>query len=234
MKKQNGTKNMNGIFLILGAAPYEKRHIDILQKHIESMGSDMFICCADGGAWLAKDLGTDPDILIGDLDSCDEERIRDFYDDEQSKDFDVIKLNPVKNDTDLFASIDYGLENGYKNFVLMGVTGGRLDHFMGAIAALEYAMENRAEAVIIDEMNKVRMLRGPGTVKLSDNEYRFFSIVSLDRAIEGISISGAKYNVANYTLDRFSSRCISNEIEDGAAEAVISIEKGTCLIIQSR
>ena len=66
----------------------------------------------------------------------------------------------------------------------MGVTGGRLDHFMGAIAVLEYAMENRAEAVIIDEMNKVRMLRGPGTVKLSDDEYRFFSIVSLDRAIK--------------------------------------------------
>ena len=53
-------------------------------------------------------------------------------------------------------------------------------------------------------------------LKLSDDEYRFFSIVSLDRAIEGISISEAKYNVANYTLDRFSSRCISNEIEDGA------------------
>ena len=28
--------------------------------------------------------------------------------------------------------------------------------------------------------------------------------------------------------------CISNEIEDGAAEAIISIEKETCLIIQSR
>lgn len=222
-KMADEKKVMNKVFLILGAAPYEKNEVPEIKKYLTDLKKEMFVCCADGGAWLARDLGLNPDILIGDMDS---------YDGDITSDVDVVKLNPIKNDTDLFASIDYGMEAGYKEFVLLGVTGGRLDHFMGALAALEYAMENKAKATIVDSKNIVYMMKGPDDITLKQEGYTFFSIISMDRIIEGINIKGGKYNVQDYTLDRFSSRCISNEISEKQAD--ISIKKGTCMVIQSR
>lgn len=47
-----------------------------------------------------------------------------------------------------------------------------------------------------------------------------------------LSISGMKYNLDNYLLNQGSSICQSNEITEN--EAVISLDKGRLIVIESR
>lgn len=80
------------------------------------------IICADGGANSAKKLDIIPDFIIGDLDSIDQQVLKYF----QSKST-IIKIKR-QNDTDVEKCLKFAIKNGFKEVVLLGVTGDRLDH----------------------------------------------------------------------------------------------------------
>ena len=61
--------------------------------------------------------------------------------------------------------------------------------------------------------------------------YRYFSLVSLDSIADGVSITGAKYNLDNASISRASTLCISNEII--LNQAHISVHHGKVLLIRS-
>lgn len=81
-----------------------------------------YLICADGGANKAFKLKLKPDVILGDLDSINPE-VKEFY----SLTSKVIKVKR-QNDTDVEKSIKYAAGKGYKDIVLLGVTGDRLDH----------------------------------------------------------------------------------------------------------
>ena len=80
------------------------------------------IICADGGANSAKKLGVNQDFIIGDLDSIDQQVLKYFQ--SESK---VIKIKR-QNDTDVEKCLKFAIKKGFKEVVLLGVTGDRLDH----------------------------------------------------------------------------------------------------------
>ena len=80
------------------------------------------IICADGGANSAKKLGIVPDFIIGDLDSAQTKTLEFF----QSKS-EIIQINR-QNDTDVEKCLKFAIKNGFKEVILLGVTGDRLDH----------------------------------------------------------------------------------------------------------
>lgn len=55
------------------------------------------------------------------------------------------------------------LERGYRDFLLLGCTGGRLDHMMGNLAVLLYIRRRGGSALLADENNRARLL-APGTI----------------------------------------------------------------------
>jgi thiamine pyrophosphokinase len=80
------------------------------------------IICADGGANSAKKLDIIPDFIIGDLDSIDQQVLKYF----QSKST-IIKIKR-QNDTDVEKCLKFAIKKGFKEVILLGVTGDRLDH----------------------------------------------------------------------------------------------------------
>lgn len=80
------------------------------------------IICADGGANSAKKIGIIPDYIIGDLDSINEEVIRYFN--LKSK---IIQIKR-QNDTDVEKCLKFAIKKEFKEVILLGVTGDRLDH----------------------------------------------------------------------------------------------------------
>ena len=90
-------------------------------KYFYSKGFSTIIC-ADGGANSAKKLGVNPDFIIGDLDSIDQQVLKYFQ--SESK---VIKIKR-QNDTDVEKCLKFAIKKGFKEVVLLGVTGDRLDH----------------------------------------------------------------------------------------------------------
>ena len=104
------------IILANGNAP-QKSVIQFLKKKNYST-----LICADGGANHTKKLGLTPDYIIGDLDSVKQQTIN-FYK-SKSK---IIRLKR-QNDTDVEKCLKFAIKKGFKDAVLLGVTGDRLDH----------------------------------------------------------------------------------------------------------
>lgn len=104
------------IIIANGKSPTKK----VVDYFIEKGFSTIF--CADGGANSAKKLGIVPDFIIGDLDSIDTATIKHFS--SKSK---IIKY-ARQNDTDVEKCLKYAIRKKYKEVVLLGVTGDRLEH----------------------------------------------------------------------------------------------------------
>ena len=176
--------------------------IDVSHLNAISSISD-YIICADGGVDIAKTYGIMPDCVIGDFDSTiNSNRLDCLY----------ITLPSEKDFTDTEAAI-----NTLGNVGLLEKYLGKLDH-------LEF----------MDEKNSMQLLDGEScstTILTPISNYRFFSLVSLDSAADGISITGAKYNLDNASISRASTLCISNEII--LNQAHISVHKGKVLLMRS-
>ena len=89
-----------------------------------------FVLCADRGYSYAKAAGVSPSVIIGDFDSC-----ADALPDTAE----TITLQREKLYTDTVHCIDNALQKGYDEMVVLAATGGRLDHTVANLYALEYA-----------------------------------------------------------------------------------------------
>lgn len=182
-----------------------------------------YVLCADGGYEAARRLGFKVDALIGDGDSGDMRG---------GDGVDILKLPIVKDCTDLHACAEAAVLRGARDVILLGATGGRLDHFLGNMGLLYYFAEHDINATIMDKDNEIFSYKKPCVLK-PPHRYRFFSIIPLDSEISGVTLEGARYPLYNETLFRCETRGISNEPLSPERETVIHIAKGSAMIILS-
>lgn len=180
------------------------------------------IIAVDGGYKFLKNfIDKEPDILIGDFDSIDR-------DSKLLKNFngEIYEFNSDKDKTDGELSVDYCLENGLDNISFIGATRGRLDQQFGNILLLEYALDRNINANIIEPGIEVDLVTDKKTIE--DKVNYTLSIFSLSDEVIINSIEGCKYELDNYTLNRASSRGISNIIK--AEKALIKVDSGKLLV----
>ena len=101
-----------------------------------SADNDDIIIAADGGYDSLVRRGYTPDILLGDFDS-----IKSQIPKEQR----TIRYPKEKDETDMFLAYDAGVKLGYTEFVMLGATGGSLDHTFANISLLLYAKKTRSQ-----------------------------------------------------------------------------------------
>lgn len=203
--------------LILSGAPED----DILYvKQFLAQHSNVRIVCADAGLRHLPALGVSPDLLVGDFDSG-------FAPD---YDCETIRLIPEKDDTDTMHALQVVMERGCTRIWIACATGGRLDHLLANLSLCEYAAAHNCVCTILDAQNLVRFIASGERVCVPKNSaYRYFSIIPLDRQLQGLSISGAKYPVQDAAVERCQMYTVSNEVT--ANEAIIQIESGCALLI---
>ncbi len=203
------------------------------------------VYCADGGLHNAEILKLRTDLLIGDFDSikCSHNteaknsykfKTEDIHETslQENRIENLIRLPSEKDETDLFACVLQGLKTGVEEFILIYCTGGRLDHFMGSIAILEYINGQGAKGMILDRQNQITLLKEGEICITKDSNYRYLSLIPLDQMLLGVNMTGVKYPLKDATILREKGLSISNEIcED---KAIISIRGGSALIIKSR
>lgn len=188
-----------------------------LYSMIKRNESDLVIC-ADGGYNLINEVGIQPDVIIGDMDSVTGKLPADVK----------IYTYPTKKDkTDLHICVDFALQNGCDQIILLGVTGGRFSHALGAAIILEYINNNNAVGMILNSGMRIMLCDNEITVR--KDEYTSLSIIPLTCIAEGVTTKGLVYPLNDATLKRADNLGISNEFEDEIA--TISVEKGLLLII---
>lgn len=180
---------------------------------------DYYIFC-DGGLYHLEKMGVDPDLIVGDFDS---------FVGEVPKDVEVIRLPCEKDDTDSFFAAKEGLRRGFKEFVLIGVLGDRIDHTLGNVSMMYMLKENNASGIMIDNFSEIELIGSEPTYV--DSKFSYFSIINLDGTARGITVENARYPLDNAEISWSYQYGVSNKtINDEPAK--ITLKEGTALLIK--
>ena len=180
---------------------------------------DDIIIAADGGYDQLVRHGYTPDILIGDFDSVKGEIPYGLR---------TIKHPKEKDETDMFLSYEAGVKLGYSEFVMLGATGGRLDHTYANISLLLYAKEHGHNITLIDSNGIIICLKDEA-ISLAGNPGGNLSVFAFGGVANGVSILDTKYQVEGARLTPEFPLGVSNEFTDRPAR--ISVEDGALLVI---
>lgn len=178
----------------------------------------------DRGFEIFYDNAIEADYIVGDFDSIDESYRMKI--DEGKK----IGYPKEKDYTDSDIAISVALDHGATEIILLGMTGGRIDHFLGNLGLLDKALKNNVLAYIIDDISKVFLINHNMTLK--GDRGQVVSLYAYTNEVKGLSIKNAKYELSDYDLDAFESLCNSNEFLDKDIE--VSFDSGKLLVIYSK
>ncbi|MCC8128860.1 MAG: thiamine diphosphokinase [Clostridiales bacterium] len=188
----------------------------------ERIHPDDFIICADGGRDLAERLGLRPDWYVGDNDSGG-----------RPEGLPATLLPSEKDVSDLEMAVDQALRLGYRELLLLGCTGGREDHHLANLGLLEQIDQRGGKGILLDGANEVRFL-GPGCYLLQNRpRYHYLGLIPLDAEVTGVTLTGVRYPLRDFTLHRGSTRSVSNEILPGAT-AGITVQTGHVYLVRSQ
>ena len=186
---------------------------------------DDYILAADAGVRLAQRLGVQPAAVIADFDSADPDLAAAM-----PAAGAVVRLPVHKDVTDTAAAVDHGRRQGYRDFLLLGGTGGRLDHEYANLLLLVQLAQQGCRAMLADERNRIQAVcRSP--VAPEPVPGWSLSLFAFGGAVEGLSIAGAEYTLENYRLLPADPLCVSNTALEGCT---IRFTSGTLLLYRSR
>lgn len=170
-----------------------------------------------------------PSYIVGDFDSLSQE-IVDYYKNETH--VPVREFNPVKDASDTEIAIRLAMTLGSDGMLILGATGNRVDHLWANIQTLMIPFKAGIEAVILDPMNRIRLIGGETHLKKEEAFGNYFSVFPLGGTVYELNIKGAKYPLADHTLTPYDSLCVSNQIEDD--EVVIDFSSGVVILMETR
>lgn len=185
-----------------------------------------YVICADGGLEKAKKYGIIPDLIIGDFDSTDPDILKEY-----EKRIPLERYPAEKDFTDMELAIESAISRGYKNLVLTGATGTRLDHTLGNIMLMEKYCKTGVNITIIDNNNEMRIISDNTDLLLEGKEGHYISLIPLTDSIQGLYLEGFKYPLDNVSVQRGSTLCISNQIRGKAGK--IRLRQGKAILFIS-
>lgn len=196
-----------------------------------------FIVAADGGSDHARRIGIRPDLAVGDLDSITPAG-KDWLEAGRIP----VNVFPAEKDaTDseiamaaALAAIPAGTPPEAVELVLLGALGSRPDHVLGnELMAVSLAAKG-FNVLVSDGISILRALHGPANIRvdlgaLPPTDWAV-STVAVSPVVSGLTYTGLKYPLDDYTLNFGSSRGISNEPAAGAESFTVRFDEGLALV----
>lgn len=197
-----------------------------LNKARDLLLPDDFIICADGGTRHALDLNLTPNLVIGDMDSIENEQWQ------RLKALGVaVELFPRdKNETDLELAINHAIELEPREIVIVAALGGRLDQTIGNIALLTDLQLATFSVRLDDGAEEMFFCRDQAQVHGRSGD--IVSLIPWGNPVRGVQTQGLKWILDHETLYPEKTRGISNEMLSELA--TIRISSGNLLIIHTR
>lgn len=201
---------------------------EMLQKYAkEHKGQN--IIAVDKGLEILDNLNIMPTHIVGDFDSISQEILKKYQDNPQIA---FHTYQPEKDNTDTDIAMQLAIQLKSSNITLLGALGKRMDHSLANIHILKYALKAKIPCQIIDEYNKIYLIKETQTLYKNKTYGKNISILPLTSKVEGITLKGFKYPLEEYSLPVGISLGISNQIEENKAK--IKIKNGILIVIESR
>lgn len=217
--------------IVSGGMIQEDFALDFLKKiQEERKGKKLVLMAADRGLDFFRKNGITPDIADGDFDSLSVEGKKYL---ENLKDTEIIRLQPEKDDTDTQSTLNLAIAKGSENILILGATGGRIDHLIGNLGLLTLGKLKGVSVAIADAQNYICLVKS-GTILSKAGQFgKYVSFFSAVEAVEGLTLKGFKYPLNNFCLTTADSGLtVSNEIRDDTAQ--ITYDRGSLMMVMSR
>jgi thiamine pyrophosphokinase len=180
----------------------------------------------DGGTRHVLALGLLPAVVIGDLDSLepDSRQILEAHGVE-------IRQHPRdKDETDLELTLRDARAGGYREIIILGALGGRLDQTLGNLALLTKPEWAVLDIRLDDGVEETLFTRSRCAVHGKPAD--IISLLPWGGEVTGVCTEGLRWPLYTETLFPDKTRGISNEMVSG--DASISLETGLLLVVHRR
>lgn len=192
------------------------------RETLPNICDDTLIISADAGYLNALKFNILPNVCIGDFDTLKTNI------DSSCK---VIKYPPEKDDTDTLICIKQAISMGCNVIYIYGATGGRFDHTIANVQALEYMLNYNVTGYLVDTQNIITMQGISVREYPKKDGFNYFSIFSTsENAV--ISSNGLKYSLDNTLLSRSFPLGVSNEILQDTC--TLTVHDGLILVSYSK
>jgi thiamine pyrophosphokinase len=188
-----------------------------------------FLIAADGGLRHLHALHLEPHLLIGDLDSVSAEEVGQV-----TRASGRVMRYPVhKDETDLELALLTAVREGYKEILILGGLGGRLDMTLGNISLLLLPELAGCAVRLDDGTDEVFFIRPsvPGQL-IEGQPGERVSLLPWGGPAAGVRTEGLYYPLQGETLYPERTRGISNQLL--ASQAVVWLESGMLVCIHTR
>lgn len=162
--------------------------------------TDYFIA-ADGGCNIARSFNTEPDVVIGDLDS---------FEATNNEPFEIV-FQPEQESNDLEKALSYARRNNSTHIYILGATGKRLDQTLKNLSVLKQFDPYFEELCIKDNFGETQLI--PKSFRMELAVGTQISLFPLSGKVIGITTRGLKYPLTDETLE--------NGVRDGSSNEVI-------------
>lgn len=179
---------------------------------------DFFICC-DSGLKHQKGLRITPNLIVGDFDSYENPHL----------DIETIVLPCEKDDTDTAFAVKEALKQGFQDFLLVGMIGGRLDHTLGNVSLMLMLDTQGKNVKVLDDCSEMEIVSDK-PVHIEDR-YPYFSLLNISGLAQGITIRNAKFPLTDAEITSEYQYGISNEVLPGMT-AEVSVKNGRLLLLK--
>lgn len=185
-----------------------------------------FIICADGGTNHAYKMGIIPTIIIGDLDSIEND-VLEFY---KKKNVKIQKFPTSKDETDTQLAMLKAIEMKADDITFIGAIGSRFDHSFANIALLHYLLKRDLKGKIINEKNEIYLI--DKNIEISGNVGDLISLIPYMGDVKGIYTKGLYFSLSGEDMSAEMPYGVSNYYTEKTA--YINISSGLLLVIKVR
>jgi len=194
--------------------------------------TDDYLIAADGGANYLLKMGILPDIVIGDLDSVDEDTLFQLT----SSEVNIEQYSEDKNETDIELALRYAIELQPTSILIVGALGGRLDQTLANLSVLTDPTLPGIDIRLDDGVEEAFFCRVSATkggeAEVQGQSGDTVSLIPWRGPVEGIITEGLQWPLYSETLYPDKSRGISNVMLNDTAS--VRIQSGLLLIVHRR
>lgn len=182
------------------------------------INEDDLVIAADGGLRNTEKFNIIPDLIVGDFDSLN-------Y---IPKGENVVVHPVIKDETDTILAIDIAFEKGYKDFIIYGCLGGRLDHTFASIQTASYITEKGGNVVFKSKESFMTVLKN-SSIHFSEKCEGYISVFSISETASGVTEKGLFYELSDSKLTAVYPLGISNRFK--GVKSYVSVKNGKLCII---
>jgi thiamine pyrophosphokinase len=181
------------------------------------------VIAADSGLEHAQALGMHVDLVIGDLDSVAPTAL----DAAIAAGTEVERHPTAKDATDLELALDAALDRGASALHVVGITGGRLDHFLANVLLL--ASPRYRSARVDGHVGDAHVVVVHDRAELAGTPGGLCSLLPVGGPAAGVLTEGLRYPLDRELLAPGTTRGVSNEFL--GHRAAVSLDGGILLAV---